>query len=84
MQELPDLSLDVPDAAQRLQLAADLLAFEQVEPGRTRIRVVPTDSGRLGSESCPSRSEYPRDITDLCVPFRPLSRSPKTAFESFR
>ena len=31
-QELPDLSLDVPDAAKRLQLVADLLAFEQVRP----------------------------------------------------
>jgi hypothetical protein len=29
-QELPDLSLDLPDAAKHLQLAADLLAFEQV------------------------------------------------------
>ncbi len=29
-QDLADLSLDVPDAAGRLQLAADLLAFEQL------------------------------------------------------
>ena len=29
-QALPDLSLDVPDAAKRLRMVADLLAFEQL------------------------------------------------------